>query len=90
MKKKQLTKTAMIERNAKKGANANFLLELGRRFPTTPAQLKRFCRLDVLGKPDVDFIVEIFPEATFRRTSSGLFARLNEFEEFKAALSLTI
>ena len=83
----KVTETAMINTTARKGQHVRFTVELGRCIPTSKAMLRDFTHLDVLGKPDMDFIRSVLPTATFRPTKSGQFARLNEFDAFKAALA---
>ena len=83
----KVTETAMINTTARKGQHVRFAVELGRCIPPSKAMLKDFTHLDVLGKPDMDFIRSVLPTATFRTTKSGQFARLNDFAAFKAALS---
>jgi hypothetical protein len=83
----KVTETAMINTTARKGQHVRFTVELGRCIPPSKAMLKDFTHLDVLGKPDMDFIRSVLPTATFRPTKSGQFARLNEFDAFKAALA---
>ena len=81
------SKYAMINTTAKKGQHVRWEVKLGRCIPPSKAMLKDFTHLDVLGKPDMDFIRSVLPTATFRPTKSGQFARLNEFDAFKAALA---
>ena len=82
-----VTDTSMINTNARKGQRVRFDVQLGVCIPPSNAMLKDFTHLDVLGKPDMDFILSILPCATFRLTKSGKFARLNEFEDFKKAIA---
>jgi hypothetical protein len=84
---KNVTETAMINTAARKGQNVRSAVALGRCIPPSKDMLKDFTHLDVLGKPDMNFIRSILPSATFRPTKSGWFARLNEFDTFKAALA---
>ena len=83
----KVTEAAMINTKARKGQHVRFIVEMGRCIPPSKAMLKKFTHLDVLGKPDMDFILSVLPTATFRPTKSGQFARLNEFDSFKAALA---
>lgn len=83
----KVTETSMINTTARKGQQVRFACSIGRCIPPSKVMLKDFTHLDVLGKPDMDFIRSILPTATFRPTKSGRFARLNEFEAFKAALA---
>ena len=83
----KVTETPMINTAARKGQHVRFTVELGRCIPPSKSMLKDFTHLDVLGKPDMDFILSVLPSATFRPTKSGQFARLNEFDAFKAALA---
>lgn len=85
-----VTNVSMLNTTARKGQHVRLGVELGRCIPPSKAMLENFTRLDVLGKPDMEYIKAILPTATFRTIKSGLFARLNEFEAFKAALAATI
>jgi hypothetical protein len=82
-----MTMMKMINTTARKGQHVRFKVEHGRCIPPSKAMLKYFTHLDVLGKPDMDFILSVLPTATFRPTKSGQFVRLNEFAAFKAALA---
>jgi len=82
-----LTDISMINTKARKGQHVRFAVERGRCIPPSKAMMMHFGRLDVLGKPDIDFIRSVLPSATFRPTKSGQFARLNEFDAFKSALA---
>ena len=82
-----VTETAMISTTARKGQHVRFDVEMGRCIPPSRAMLRDFTHLGVLGVPDMEFILSVLPTATFRATRSGRFARLNEFDEFKAALA---
>jgi hypothetical protein len=83
----KVTEIAMINTTARKGQHVRFAVRHGRCIPPSKAMLQDFSRLDVLGKPDIDFIRSVLPTATFRPTKSGQFVRLNEFAAFKAALA---
>lgn len=83
----KVTETAMINTTARKGQHVRFTVQIGRCIPPSKAMLKDFTHLNVLGKPDMAFIRSVLPTATFRPTKSGQFARLNEFDAFKAALA---
>ena len=73
-----------------KGSHIGFLVGLGRAFPKSKHMIRRWKGLSVLGGPDVDRILAVFPEATFKLTKSGRYARLTNFEEFKEAYSKTV
>ena len=86
MKKIKVTcDVSMINKLAAKGSHVSFLVEQGRCIPKSKAMFKRWRHLDVLGQPDVDFILFVFPGAEFKKTKSGNWARLLNFDEFKDA-----
>ena len=82
-----VSKTAMINTKAKKGQHVRWEVQRGQCIPASKGMLDDFTHLGVLGVPDMEFILTVLPTATFRPTGSGRWCRLNEFDEFKAALA---
>ena len=84
-----ITSIAMLATRAA-GQHSGFLLSLGRLFPTTAAQAKRWHAFECLGAADVERIEALLNKhgmaGEYSLTKSGGFCRLHYSEDFERAL----